>query len=58
MTKKEIDKWWDDIQSISDADLQIGYRVKVRKPTETNGAKKPAKRKRATATRPTRVARK
>ena len=49
MTKKEIDKWWDDIQSISDADLQIGYRVKVRKTAETNGAKMPTKRKRATA---------
>ena len=47
MTKKEIDKWWDDIQSISDADLQIGYRVKVRRAVNTNGAKKPAKRKRA-----------
>ena len=50
MTKKEIDKWWDDIQSISDADLQIGYRVTPRNVVAENAAK-PTKPKRTTAAR-------
>jgi len=37
MTKKERDAWWRDIESISDADLQIGYRVKPRQPLPKDG---------------------
>ena len=59
MTKreKEIEVWWEKIEAISDADLQIGYRVSPRNVVAKN-ATKPAKRKSASAMRPARLARK
>ena len=56
MSKKEIEAWWNDITSDESA-LMIGYRVTPRKAAATNPAP-PAKRKRTTASRPARVARK